>query len=59
VRFVPEGATRTRVEVEHRKFERHGDGADTLREGLDSRRGWPLILAELRRFVRRRAAGQL
>jgi uncharacterized protein YndB with AHSA1/START domain len=57
VRFEPESRGRdTRVEVEHRAFERHGEGAETLRAGLDSPRGWPLILAELRRGVRRSKA---
>jgi uncharacterized protein YndB with AHSA1/START domain len=54
VRFEPAGGgAKTRVEIEHRGFECHGEGADALRVGLDSPRGWPLILAELRRGVRR------
>lgn len=52
LRFVPEGA-RTRVLVEHRDFERHGDGAAATREGMASAQGWPVILAELRRAARR------
>jgi uncharacterized protein YndB with AHSA1/START domain len=57
LRLVPLGADRTRVEVEHRQFERHGEGADTLRAGLDSDHGWPLILAELRRAASREHRG--
>ncbi len=44
---------RTRLEVEHRQLERHGDGAAALRAGLDSDQGRPLILAELRRAAAR------
>jgi hypothetical protein len=56
VRFLPEGASSTRVEIEHRAFEQHAAGAETLREGMDSPQGWPLILAEFRRHVRLRRA---
>ena len=44
VRFTPEGADRTRVELEHRHLERHGDGWEGVREGVDSADGWPLYL---------------
>ena len=54
VRFVPAGAARTRVELEHRDFAKLPDGA-TLRDGMGSPQGWPLILAELRRAAARRA----
>jgi uncharacterized protein YndB with AHSA1/START domain len=42
VRFVAEGPSQTRVELEHRGFERHGDGAEGVRGGVD--RGWPYCL---------------
>jgi len=51
VRFTPATAGRTRVEIEHRDFARHGDAADVLRAGMDSPQGWPLILAELKRWM--------
>jgi uncharacterized protein YndB with AHSA1/START domain len=44
VRFVAEAADRTRVELEHRHLDRHGDGWEGLRDGVDSSGGWPLYL---------------
>jgi uncharacterized protein YndB with AHSA1/START domain len=52
IRFLS-AAGGTRVEVEHRDFERHGEGAKALRDGMDSFQGWPILLAELRRGVER------
>jgi uncharacterized protein YndB with AHSA1/START domain len=52
VRFAPaEGGTE--LTVEHRQLERHGEGAEAMRAGMDSAQGWSLILAELRRAARR------
>jgi len=56
VRFANDTPGRTRVTIEHRAFERHGDGGDATRAGMDSPQGWPLILAELRRWIRARPA---
>lgn len=56
VRFAQDAPGRTRVTVEHRAFERHGEGGDATRAGMDSPQGWPLILAELRRWIRTRPA---
>jgi uncharacterized protein YndB with AHSA1/START domain len=42
VRFIAEEPTRTRVELEHRGFERHGDHAAAVQEGVS--RGWSYIL---------------
>lgn len=44
VRFIAETAHRTRVELEHRKLDRHGDGWENLREGVSGDQGWPLYL---------------
>jgi uncharacterized protein YndB with AHSA1/START domain len=43
VTFTPEGQG-TRVELEHRHLERHGQGWEGLRAGLDNADGWPLYL---------------
>jgi uncharacterized protein YndB with AHSA1/START domain len=44
VRFSVEGPTRTRVELEHRLLDRHGEGWQGVREGIDNDQGWPLYL---------------
>jgi uncharacterized protein YndB with AHSA1/START domain len=45
VRFIPESEGLTRLELEHRNIERHGDGFAAVREGVDGDQGWPLYLA--------------
>jgi uncharacterized protein YndB with AHSA1/START domain len=45
VRFVPMRGETTRVEVEHRFFERHGDGAAGVRGAVDAPNGWTFVMA--------------
>lgn len=40
VRFVAEGPERTRVELEHRELQRHGDGWESMRDSVGSPDGW-------------------
>ena len=44
VRFTAETPERTRVELEHRNLDRHGDGWQDLAEGVGGDGGWPLYL---------------
>jgi hypothetical protein len=45
VRFVAEGPTQTRVELEHRGFDRHGAGGDGVHGSVDAPEGWTYCLA--------------
>jgi uncharacterized protein YndB with AHSA1/START domain len=44
VQFIAETPERTRVVLEHRNLDRHLDGWEAVREGVDSEGGWPLYL---------------
>jgi uncharacterized protein YndB with AHSA1/START domain len=44
VRFTALEAGVTRVDLEHRHFERHGAGGDTMRGGVDAPNGWSGLL---------------
>ncbi len=48
VRFEPQGAEHTRVELEHRNLERHGPGWEAMRDAVSSAGGWA---AGLQRFA--------
>jgi len=45
VRFIAETPGRTRVELEHRKIDRHGSGWEAVHDGIADDGGWPLYLA--------------
>ena len=53
VRFEDQ-AGGSRVTLEHRGFDRHGDGATAYREGMASDAGWPRILDRFRGAAERR-----
>ncbi len=44
VRFTAETPERTRVEIEHRHLDRHGEGWEGTAEGVGGDQGWPLYL---------------
>jgi uncharacterized protein YndB with AHSA1/START domain len=44
VRFIGETPERTRVQLEHRNLDRHGESWEALREGVQGDEGWPLYL---------------
>jgi uncharacterized protein YndB with AHSA1/START domain len=54
IRFIAESDERTRVVLEHRHLDRHGEGWEGLRAGVEGDAGWPLYLA---RYAEQVAAG--
>jgi uncharacterized protein YndB with AHSA1/START domain len=48
LRFITEGAERTRIELTHRNLDRHGSGWRELGASVVGENGWPLYL---RRFA--------
>ena len=55
VRFIVESADRTRVELEHRHLDRHGQGWESERDGVAGDHGWPLYLRRYADLVARQA----
>jgi uncharacterized protein YndB with AHSA1/START domain len=51
--FTPEGPTRTRVELEHRGIERHGEGWEQMRDAVASPGGWPAGMNAFAERIRR------
>ena len=52
VLFLPDGPERTRVELEHRHFDRHGEAAEGYRKALTA--GWHELLTRYLATVSRR-----
>lgn len=44
--FIEEGPEATRIEFEHRHLERHGEGWEQIRAGVDSPGGWTGVLGQ-------------
>jgi uncharacterized protein YndB with AHSA1/START domain len=51
VRFTTEDEQRTRVELEHRHLDRHGDGWERARDGVAAPDGWSLYLSRYAELV--------
>jgi uncharacterized protein YndB with AHSA1/START domain len=51
VRFSAESAERTRVELEHRNLDRHGEGWESARDAVGGEGGWPLYLQRFGRVI--------
>ena len=56
VRFTPEPDGSTRVDLEHRYFQRHGEGAEAMRTAVDGQMGWGELLQAFATRVEQAAA---
>jgi hypothetical protein len=56
VSFTPQGDGSTRVDLEHRYFERHGVGAEAMRTAVDDPNGWTGLLDLFRAGAEKEAA---
>ena len=52
VRFISESPERTRVELEHRNLDRHGEGWESGRDAVGSEDGWPVYLKRFEELVK-------
>ena len=52
ITFTEVAGRRTRVTLVHRHIERHGQGWESLRDGLDLEDGWPLYLGRYEALTR-------
>jgi uncharacterized protein YndB with AHSA1/START domain len=55
VRFVAESSDRTRIEIEHRKLDRHGPGWEAVGGAVGSEGGWPLYLQRYAALITKEA----
>jgi uncharacterized protein YndB with AHSA1/START domain len=53
VRFVADGPARTRVELEHRHIDRHGEGWESMRDAVGSDGGWNVGLRAFEQLLAR------
>jgi len=51
VRFTDLGDGRTRVDLEHRGFERHGATGPSVRDGVTREGGWSMIMERLAKAI--------
>jgi uncharacterized protein YndB with AHSA1/START domain len=51
IRFTELGPSSTRVRLEHRHLERHGDGWEAERDSVSGDEGWPLYLSRYAKAV--------
>lgn len=51
VRFIAEAPGRTRVRLEHRHLDRHGDGWEAVRGGVAADEGWTLYLTRCQELI--------
>jgi uncharacterized protein YndB with AHSA1/START domain len=58
ITFTPEPDGSTRVQLEHRHFERHGAGAAAMKAGVDSPNGWGGLLALYAREVEKQGTAR-
>jgi uncharacterized protein YndB with AHSA1/START domain len=52
IQFIAEGDARTRVRLEHRHIDRHGDDWGSLRDSVAGDQGWPLYLDRFAELLR-------
>jgi len=52
VTFTALAGRRTRVDLEHRRFDRHGPDGDGLRRAVDAPDGWGYVVGRYQRAVR-------
>ena len=55
IRFTPDAGGGTRVDVEHRHFERMGPGGETMRMGVGAPGGWGTLLEQFKARAEQRS----